>query len=143
MAVAYATPFRPSDATTGQIQWLWAGRNTAVTPETVLSDIAAMTAHVPGSRYQIGSILPSAADTPETRQTIATLNANLATLYATRFVDLHAALAAAANQTTEDQQDIAAGLIPRSLRTDALHLNDRGYAIAAEAWVSATMAMGW
>ncbi|WP_018897064.1 hypothetical protein [Rhizobium sp. 2MFCol3.1] len=143
VAVAYATPFHPSDLTTGQIQWLWAGRNSAVTPETVLSDIEAMTAHVPGGRYLIGSILPSASDTPETRQTIAALNANLAALYTTRFVNLHGALAAAANQTTEDQQDIAAGLVPRSLRSDALHLNDQGYAIAAAAWVSATTAMGW
>ncbi|MBO9125305.1 MULTISPECIES: SGNH/GDSL hydrolase family protein [unclassified Rhizobium] len=143
VATAYATPFLPSDATTSQIQWLWAGRNNAVTPETVLSDIAAMTANVPGHRYLIGSILPSAADTPETRQTIAALNADLATLYTTRFVDLHAALTAAANETTWDQQDIAAGLVPRSLRADALHLNDQGYAIAAAAWVSATLAMGW
>ncbi|MFK0329580.1 SGNH/GDSL hydrolase family protein [Rhizobium sp. NPDC090275] len=143
VAVAYATPFHPSDVTTGQIQWLWAGRNNAVTPEAVLSDIAAMAAHVPGGRYLIGSILPSAADTPETRQTIAALNATLANMHTTRFVDLHAALAAAANQTTEDQQDVAAGLIPRSLRSDALHLNDQGYAIAAAAWVSATTAMGW
>ncbi|MDM9648145.1 SGNH/GDSL hydrolase family protein [Rhizobium sp. S163] len=141
--VAYATPFHPSDASTGQIQWLSAGRNNATTPETVLSDIAAMAAHVPGSRYLIGSILPSSADNPETRQTIATLNATLATLYATRFVDLYAALVVAANQTTEDQQDIAAGIIPRSLRADALHLNDQGYAITAVAWVSATLAMGW
>jgi len=142
-AVAYATPFHPSDATAGQIQWLWAGRNNAVTPETVLADIAAMTANASGGRYLIGSILPSATDTPETRQTIAALNTALATLYATHFVDLHAALAAAANQTTEDQQDIAAGLVPRSLRADALHLNDQGYAIAAAAWVSATLAMDW
>jgi hypothetical protein len=143
VAVAYATPLLPADASSGQIQWLWAGRNNAVTPETVLSDIAAMTAHVPGGCYLIGSILPSASDTPETRQTIATLNTTLAALYATRFVDLHAALTAAANQTTEDQQDIAAGLTPRSLRSDSLHLNDQGYAIAAAAWVAATMAMGW
>lgn len=143
VAVAYATPFFPSDATTGQIQWLWAGRNNAATPETVLSDIAAMASHAPGGRYLIGSILSSSADTPATRQTIATLNADLAALYTTRFVDLHAALTAAANQTTEDQQDIAAGIIPRSLRADALHLNDQGYAIAAAAWVSATTAMGW
>jgi lysophospholipase L1-like esterase len=71
------------------------------------------------------------------------LNATLAALYAKRFVDLLAALAAAANQTTEDQQDVAAGIIPTSLRSDALHLNDQGYAIAAAAWVSATIAMGW
>ncbi len=143
VAVAYATPFHASDATTGQIQWLWAGRNNATTPETVLSDIAAMAGHVPGGRYLIGAILPSSADTPETRQTIAALNATLAVLYTTRFVDLHAVLSAAANQTTEDQQDIAAGLVPRSLRADALHLNDQGYAIAAAAWVSATTATGW
>ncbi|MBB3965007.1 SGNH/GDSL hydrolase family protein [Rhizobium metallidurans] len=143
VAVEYATRFLPGDATLGQVQWLWAGRNNAAKPETVLSDIAAMAAHVPGGRYLIGAILPSAADDLATRQTIAGLNATLATLYPERFVDLSAALAAAANQTSGDQQDVAAGIIPRSLRSDALHLNDRGYAIAASAWVSATTAMGW
>ncbi len=141
--VEYATPFFPSDAATGRVQWLWAGRNNAETPETVLTDIAAMAAHVPGGRYLIGSILPSAGDSPETRQTIAALNGALADLYPARFVDIYAALTAAANQTTEDQQDVAAGIIPTSLRSDALHLNDQGYAIAAAAWVSATTAMGW
>ena len=56
---------------------------------------------------------------------------------------LLAALIAAAGQTADDQQDAAAGLIPRSLRSDALHLNDAGYAIVAAAWVAGTIAMGW
>jgi lysophospholipase L1-like esterase len=71
------------------------------------------------------------------------LNAALSRRYSQRYVDLLAALVAAAGQTTDDQQDAAAGLIPRSLRSDALHLNDAGYAIVAAAWVAGTIAMGW
>jgi lysophospholipase L1-like esterase len=143
VAVPYATLFVPEDAATRNIQWLWAGRNNADTPDIVLSDIAAMTDRIAGGRYLVGSILPSADDTQQTRQTIVTLNAALSRRYSQRYVDLLAALVAAAGQTTDDQQDAAAGLIPRSLRSDALHLNDAGYAIVAAAWVAGTIAMGW
>jgi hypothetical protein len=143
VAVPYATPFIPGDATTRDIQWIWAGRNNADTPDTVLSDIASMADGIAGNRYLIGSILPSAEDTIATRQTISALNATLATRHQQRHVDLLAALIAASDQTAGDQQDAAAGLVPRSLRSDALHLNDQGYAIIAAAWVAATIAMGW
>jgi lysophospholipase L1-like esterase len=143
VAVPYATLFVPEDAATQNIQWLWAGRNNADTPDIVLSDIAAMTDRIASGRYLVGSILPSAEDTQQARQTIATLNAALSTRYRQRYVDLLAALIAAAGQTADDQQDAAAGLIPRSLRSDALHLNDAGYAIVAAAWVAGTIAMGW
>jgi lysophospholipase L1-like esterase len=141
--IAYATPFIPDDTTRKNIHWLWAGRNNADTPDKVLSDIAAMAGHVPGNRYLIGSILPSAEDTVETRQTIAALNATLAARYQQRYVDLLAALASASNQTADDRQDVTAGLVPRSLRSDTLHLNDQGYAITAAAWVAAVIAMDW
>ncbi len=143
VAVPYATLFVPEDAVTQNIQWLWAGRNNADTSNIVLSDIAAMTDHIASGRYLVGAILPSADDTLQTRQTIATLNAALSTRYRQRYIDLLAALIAAAGQTTADQQDAAAGIIPRSLRSDALHLNDAGYAIVAGAWVAGTIAMGW
>jgi hypothetical protein len=43
VAVPYATLFIPEDAATRNIQWLWAGRNNADTPDIGPVDIAAMT----------------------------------------------------------------------------------------------------
>ncbi len=145
ISVAYGTAFKPEDAMAlrHDVQWIWAGRNNATDRETVLSDIAAMAFAVAGNRFLVGSVLPSAADGTDIRQAIADLNADLAVRYGSRYVDLHAALVAAANITTGDQADIAAGLVPRSLRSDGLHLNDAGYAVVAAAWVDATLAMRW
>jgi hypothetical protein len=143
VAVSYRTPFIPADAVSRDVQWLWAGRNNADTPGVVLADIGAMAAGASRARYLIGSILPSTDDLPRTRESIDAINAALATGYHQRYVDLLGALIAAASQTVGDQQDAAAGLVPRSLRADGLHLNDQGYAVVAAAWVSATMAMGW
>ncbi|KRB61910.1 hypothetical protein ASE04_20600 [Rhizobium sp. Root708] len=145
IAVAYGSAFTPDDAMAlrRDVQWIWAGRNNAADRQVVLSDIAAMALAVAGNRCLVGSVLPSAADGPDIRQAIADLNADLAVRYGARYVDLHAALVAAANATTGDQADIATGLVPRSLRSDGLHLNDVGYAVVAAAWADATLAMRW
>ncbi|EPE97306.1 SGNH/GDSL hydrolase family protein [Rhizobium grahamii] len=143
--VPYSATFLLDDAiaTRGDVQWIWAGRNNASAPATVMSDIAAMANRVARGRYLVGSILAAASDTPEVMQQISELNAALKTVYQNQFVDLRAALQSAANQTSGDQEDVATGLVPRSLRADAIHLNDQGYAVVAAAWAGATIAQGW
>ncbi len=144
-SVPYATTFLTDDAISlrADIQWIWVGRNNAESSGVVMADIAAMANRAAGGRYLVGSILPAASDTPELAQHILGLNTSLATVYGDRFVDLHAVLQSSADGTPGDQQDVAAGLVPRSLRTDAIHLNDAGYAVVAAAWANATIAKGW
>ncbi|KKB75923.1 hypothetical protein VW35_19450 [Devosia soli] len=127
----------------GMTAWLWLGRNGAQSGYSVTADIAAAVASLSHTRFLIGAILPSAADTPGGIASLASLNAQLAGLYGVRFVDLVAALKAKTNGSPEDTSDIAAGYIPRSLRSDHLHLNDAGYAEVARAFQAAHMAMGW
>ncbi|MDM9626074.1 SGNH/GDSL hydrolase family protein [Rhizobium sp. S152] len=143
--VPYASEFALDDALSLRraIHWIWAGRNNAEDKATVLADIAAMAAYAAGGRYLIGSVLPAATDTPAALQSITALNTELAASHAGRYVDLLSVLHAAGDGTTEDSADIATGLVPRSLRADAVHLNDRGYAIVAAAWAEATLARGW
>ncbi len=143
--VPYATDFALDDAVSLRraIHWIWAGRNNAEDGATVLADIAAMTDYASGGRYLIGSILPAATDTPAVLQVISELNTQLAASYAGRYIDLLAPLHAAGNGTADDNADIAAGFVPRSLRADAIHLNDTGYAVVAAKWAEATLAMGW
>lgn len=39
--------------------------------------------------------------------------------------------------------DIADGLVPRSLRSDTIHLNNRGYQLVANRVLQAIQDMGW
>ncbi|MDM9622456.1 SGNH/GDSL hydrolase family protein [Rhizobium sp. S96] len=143
--VPYETPFKSDEAMSHRryLQWIWAGRNNAMDQAAVLSDIASMVAHTTSGRFLIGSILTSAGDTPPTKQAIFDLNSELLRRYGPHYVDLHTALLAAGNGSALDEEDRAARIVPRSLRSDPIHLNDQGYAIVAEAWVAATLAMGW
>lgn len=123
--------------------WLWLGRNGAQSGRSVAMDIEAAVKSLRHSRYLVASVLPSANDTASAIAQLASSNAQLAATYGTRFVNLLAALKAGANGSAEDTADIAQGLVPRSLRSDHLHLNDAGYASVAAAFHSAHLAMGW
>jgi lysophospholipase L1-like esterase len=127
----------------GLSAWLWLGRNGAQSGRTVLEDIAAAVASLGHQRYLVGAVLPSSADNSGALASLVTLNGQLASTYGTRFVDLVAILKDEADGSTDDVSDVAAGFIPRSLRSDHLHLNDAGYAVVAEAFVAAHLAMGW
>ena len=117
--------------------WIWAGRNNLRAGDTVLRDIAAMIAFLGHDRYLVAEVLPSARDTPAQHRHLDRLNRSLAEIHGTRFVPLIAALQAAGDGSAQDEQDIAAGLVPSSLRSDAVHLNDQGYRIVAAQFVAA------
>ena len=123
--------------------WLWLGRNGAQSGYTVEGDIAAAVASLGHSRYLVGAIITSSADSAGGISTIAARNSALAATYGTRFVDLMAALQAANDGSANDLADIAAGYTPRSKRSDAIHLNDAGYAVVAAAFKAAHDAFGW
>lgn len=111
------------------------GRNNFSAPTTVKADIATAVAACTTSHYLVCGVLPFPTDTGPNLAAIATLNGDLATLYTTHFVDLLTPLQAGGNGGTNDNADIAAGLVPRSLRVSSGdgHLNAAGYTIMAQA----------
>jgi hypothetical protein len=123
--------------------WLWIGRNGAQSGYTVQDDIAAAVASLGHSRYLVGSILTSAADTSGGKTSILALNSDLQATYGDRYVDVLGALQAENDGSANDLADVAASLVPRSLRSDHLHLNDDGYLVAAEAFKAAHDLMGY
>lgn len=127
----------------GHTAWLWLGRNGAQAGRSVPLDIAAAVASLGHRRYLVGGILPSSADSSGALAQLVALNGQLAGTYGDRFVNLPAILFAAANGSPEDAGDVAAGFVPRSLRSDHLHLNDAGYAIVAQAFHAAHLARGF
>ena len=119
---------------------IWAGRNDdPADPETTLRNIAAMIASLPpGSRFLVVGVLN--ADNGHERRggdryaLLATLNRRLAARYGEHFLSLRDALIAQALPAdSDDRAAIAADVVPPSLRTDTLHLNDKGDALAAYA----------
>lgn len=110
---------------------LWLGRNNFTDPTTVKADIAACVADHATVEFIVLGVLPSASDSAGNLATIAQLNADLAILYGSKYADVLAYLQANGDGSANDLADIAAGLTPRSLRSDAVHLNDAGYALVA------------
>ena len=94
-------------------------------------------------RYLVGSLLIGNNFGAARVADISATNALIARRYGSRFVDIGAALAAAADGSAEDAADVAAGYPPRSLRVDELHLNARGYGVVAKAWHDATLELGF
>jgi len=132
-------PFVPSEgiALRQAETWIWAGRNNLRAGDTVLRDIAAMIAFLGHDRYLVAEVLPSARDTPAQHRHLDRLNRSLAETHGAHFVPLIVALQAAGDGSAQDDQDVAAGLVPSSLRSDAVHLNDQGYRIVAAQFVAA------
>lgn len=126
-----------------RIAWLWLGRNRAAEGHDIAGDIAAAVASLGHRRFLVGSILPSANDSASALDFWFALNAKLRGTYGGQYVDVVGALQAAGDGSAEDNIDIANRLVPRSLRSDAAHLNARGYAIVARVFHDATVAQGW
>lgn len=121
--------------------WLWLGRNGAADGHTIAGDIAAAVASLGHQRFLVGSVLTSAADSEEARRSWLALNAELRKTYGARYVDVLSALFAAADGSDSDAADVRANIVPSSLRSDAAHLNAKGYAIVAQAFHDATVAV--
>lgn len=129
------------------INLLWLGRNNFSDPTTVKADIASCIANLytGNTRYLVLSVLNSSAEGTGSGNltTILALNADLATLYGSRYVDVRAYLLTKGDGGPTDNADIANGVIPTSLRSDAIHLNDTGYQHVADCVGAAMTALGY
>lgn len=110
----------------------WMGNNNYYEPDQVLRDVAAAVKRAvdAGQDYRVVGLVNG--DFPDRRRggegyaQILACNAELRRLYASRFVDMRAALWRAAETGEAD-------VIPRALRVDDIHLNRTGYVAAAKA----------
>ena len=106
-------------------------------------NVAAAVASLGHGRYLVGGIITGSIDGGSGLASFLATNAALSATYGPRYVDLLGALQAANDGSANDLSDIAAGWVPRSLRSDPVHLNDAGYAVVAAQFKAKTLAMGW
>ncbi|MCK1430919.1 SGNH/GDSL hydrolase family protein [Bradyrhizobium sp. 87] len=134
----------------GWITLIWAGRNNYTSPTTVKADIAQMVASLPsGARYLVLSVINGDYANEYVGQTdyntLVQLNADLATLYGARFVDVRTPLVAAGapGGSSPSATDYAHDVPPTGIRFDQIHLLDAGYAIVAAQVYAKIAANGW
>lgn len=116
---------------------IWAGRNNFTSPVTVKADIAAMVAALGHQRYLVLSVLNGDFANEYSGQadyaTLTTLNADLAAIYGTHFIDVRAYLVSLYDpNNTQDVIDHGHDIPPSSLRFDSIHLNNAGYQAVAD-----------
>jgi lysophospholipase L1-like esterase len=128
---------------------IWAGRNDSYLPDQVIASVAEMVNSLnPGSKYLVLGVTSS--DTPNEfagqpdHDSIEKINRAFSTSYGSRYLPIKDLLIARANRRfDEDVRNVANGTIPRSLRSDRLHLNDAGAVEVAVAVNRAFVENGW
>lgn len=125
------------------VLWMGTNDNPAVNTWTpTLANIAACVADLEGDqRYLVLGVTVGEGAVPPAY--VDDLDATLAGLYADRFVDIRAYLQSYNDGSGNDLADIAAGLVPRSLRSDTIHLNGRGNQLVAKCLDAKLAALGW
>lgn len=123
--------------------WMGTNDNPAVnTWGPTLANTAACIADLEGDeRYLVLGV--TVADGGLDPAYVDDLDATLAGLYGDRFVDIRAYLQSYNDGSGNDLADIAAGLVPRSLRSDTIHLNGRGNQLVAKCLDAKLAALGW
>lgn len=117
---------------------IWAGRNNFTSPTTVKADIAAMVAALGHTHYLVLSVINRNDTASEysggaNYTTITALNADLAALYGSHYVDVRSYLVSLYNPLdAQDVIDHGHDCPPSSLTTDGLHLTAAGYSAVAD-----------
>lgn len=128
---------------------IWVGRNDSWLPDQVISNIAAMVASLgPEDRYIVLGVTTSDNPTEYVGGKdyihIHAINAALKATYGDRFLPINDILIDKVNPRFEqDRISVARGTIPRSLRSDHLHLNDAGALEVAVAVNDKLTRLGW
>lgn len=112
---------------------IWAGTNNFWEPEVVKADIAEMVAFLGHKRFLVlpvinGSSYPKGS---AGYATIMQINSDLKATYPDNFLDVRSYLITQSNGSAQDESDKANDVIPASLKSDKIHLSDKGYILLA------------
>lgn len=136
-----------AEARRGDIAIFWMGQNNETPSESVIADAKAMINHLKpmAKRYLVISrpkpYLNLYAQISDEEK--------LYLEYGFRFINVRQYLIdygladAGITPTSQDLSDIAAGLVPSSLRSDGTHFNNAGYAVVAKIVFERLKQLGW
>lgn len=116
---------------------IWAGNNNVHDPAAVKADVAAMVSALPeGSDYLVLGVLngdyPTNYKGNSNYAQMMQINTKLAAVYGIRYVDIREYLISLSDKSSPtDMNDYKHDIVPGSLRSDQVHLNDKGYAFVA------------
>ena len=143
------TPFylEFAEARREDIQIFWTGQNNETPSEYIIADTKAMINHLKptSKRYLVLS-------RPKPYLDLAAQQSDEEKLYleyGSRFINVRKYLIdygladAGITPTSQDTLDIAAGLVPTSLRSDGTHFNNSGYAVVANIVFKRLQQLGW
>jgi hypothetical protein len=142
-----------TNARRGDIAVFWIGRNNNSSYNRVFSDLKRAIQHMTAldKRFIIIADTNGAAEGTGTAtfNNLAALNALYQNEYGRRYVDVRSYLVkygledAGITPTAQDTADIAADIVPTSLRSDNLHLNAAGYTIVGKQVAARMRELGW
>lgn len=113
---------------------IWAGRNNYGETDAILADIAGMAGSLTTDRYLVLSVINMEGEIAggSAHAAIERLNRELERRHPGHFLDIRRILVDAYDpRSPGDVSDHAADIPPRSLRSDAIHLNTAGYRLVA------------
>ena len=119
----------------GDIVIIWAGNNNALDQDTVISDIYQVISLIPHDRFIVLSLHNNAAfdSTTSTYNSVMSINNYLSNNFGEKYLDTRSFFIAQADiNNADDLADASAGIVPRSLRSDGIHLNTVGRNLVAD-----------
>jgi len=142
--------FEAAPETWGHPCIIWSGHNSigAVSPAAIQADIQAITdiLDARGTDYRVLTLIANKLwVTPTTQEYIdrEAVNAWILSTYGTKAVDIYAYLRTKGDGGANDNADIAAGILPRSLQADDIHLNGRGKDFVRDKVFESVDVKGW
>lgn len=125
---------------------IWAGQNNQVYPD-VVDDIQAMIDAIStvNKRFVVLSTIPRDYQITGTAGNLAvqSIRSWLSTNYPDNYFDVYAYLQSLATADPGDIEDVANGVVPRSLRSDSIHLNSATSTLVGTQVANFITAKGW
>lgn len=125
----------------------WMGRNNSSRPHEVYADLHASIEHIKAlnGRFLILGVLTASTELAGNAYYYNAINLNnlLRREFPNEFIDVRRELILAGQPSGQDLVDRGYDVVPSSLRSDTLHLNDAGYAVVAAVLAREILARGW